>query len=90
MQCYKFSHVTFSRVRTMVALTTLQRKAALMEKGVTQAQIAATLGISEQQVSQVMNCERTERRSRRVEQAIADAIGKPVAKVFPKATQGAA
>lgn len=73
-----------------MVMTALQRKAALVGRGVSITSIAAGAGVTPQHVSQVMNCEKTYRRSPRIEAAIADAIGKPVSKVFPKATQGAA
>lgn len=61
-------------------LTPRERKAALVLKGVTYAAIARELEITGTQVGSVVA---GIRRSSRVEQAVADAIGKPVRAVFP-------
>lgn len=72
-----------------MALTTRERKAGLVLKGITVRSIARDLGVSEGHVSQVLS---GLRRSPRVEQAVAEAIGKPVERVFPPlpVQQGAA
>lgn len=61
-------------------LTPLERKAELIKKQIQQRDIAAQLDLSPIQVSSVI---RGERRSQRVEQAVADALGLPVEEVFP-------
>ena len=60
-------------------LTALERKAQMVLKEVQQSDLAAQLGVTPSHVSMVVS---GERRSPRVEQAIADAIGLPVAEVF--------
>lgn len=67
-----------------MAMTRIDRKAALIQARVRMTDLAKQLGVHVSHVSHVVN---DRRRSPRVEQAIADAIGKPVARVFP---QGAA
>lgn len=57
-----------------------ERKAELVRAGHTMAEIAQHLGVSISHVSQVV---RGIRRSRTTEKAIADAIGREVADVFP-------
>lgn len=61
-------------------MTPLDRKVALVRRQVSLAQIGAQLGVSRQFVSDIV---RGNRRSERVETAVAEAIGKPVEKVFP-------
>jgi transcriptional regulator with XRE-family HTH domain len=61
-------------------LSPLERKSKLILGQILQRDIAEKLGLSEIQVSAVV---RGERRSARVEQAVADAIGMPVEEVFP-------
>lgn len=63
-----------------------RRKAALRQAGVTQAELAARIGVSRQSVGLVLA---DHHRSRRVEQAIADAAGIPVDELFPGAGGGA-
>lgn len=63
-------------------MTPLQRKVALMEKGVTFTEIAKQQGVTVQHVSHV---NRGVRRSPSIEKAIADAIGKPIGRVFEAA-----
>jgi transcriptional regulator with XRE-family HTH domain len=60
----------------------LERKAKLVLSGRSQIDIAEELGVAPQHISEVI---RGERRSRRVEQAIADALEMPVDDVFPPA-----
>jgi Ner family transcriptional regulator len=64
-------------------LSHLERKAKLILSGRNQLEIAEELDVAPQHVSEVI---RGDRRSRRVEQAIADAIGMPVGEVFPPAS----
>jgi DNA-binding XRE family transcriptional regulator len=71
------------RQPTMLAkLTPLQlhRKVGLMRVGLTAADIARELGVSRQTVSLVL---RDKVQSRRIQTAIANAIGKPVEHLFP-------
>lgn len=63
-------------------LTPLDRKAELVRKGLSMSDVARQLGLSANHVSKVIA---GERRSPRVERAVADAIGKPVEKVFAAA-----
>jgi transcriptional regulator with XRE-family HTH domain len=63
-------------------LTALERKAKLLLSGRSQMEIAEELGVVPQHVSEVI---RGERRSKRVEQAIADALGLPIEEVFDPA-----
>lgn len=56
------------------------RKAELVRRGVRITRIARDLGFSQPYVSDVIA---GNRRSERIEQAVADAIGLPVADVFP-------
>jgi transcriptional regulator with XRE-family HTH domain len=58
-----------------------RRREALRGAGVTQAQVAARLGVSRQSVGLVLA---DHHRSRRVEQAIADACGLDVETLFPR------
>jgi Ner family transcriptional regulator len=60
-------------------LTIPQRKAALVLREITLADIARDLGVTYQHVWQVVV---GRRRSARVEEAIAERIGKPPEKVF--------
>lgn len=62
-----------------MTMTPRDRKAELMRKGTTLSAIAAQLDLTPSHVSQVNRRLRT---SPLVEQAIADAIGKPVKQVF--------
>lgn len=64
-----------------MTMTPAERKAELMRRGVTQTAIAERLGVHLSHVGHVVN---DRRRSVAVEQAIAEAIGKPVKKVFPQ------
>lgn len=64
-------------------LTPQDRKAELLRKGLSMSDVARELGISAHHISRVVA---GERRSPRVEQAIADAIGLPVADVFEPMT----
>ena len=57
------------------------RQAALKKRGITQAQIAQELGVSEMVVSKEINDWPT---SERVRVAIADALGRDKREVFPK------
>jgi lambda repressor-like predicted transcriptional regulator len=63
-------------------MTALQRKAALVLKQKKMAVIATETGTSRSHVCQVVS---GIRRSARIERAVADAIGKPVQRVFPAA-----
>lgn len=60
-------------------MTPNSRKAALVERGITITSIAEELGVTVSHVAQVV---RGEKESPRVEQAVANAIGKPVEEVF--------
>lgn len=64
-----------------MGMSPLSRKVALMEKGITMADIGRGLvpPVTSQQVSQV-NAEKRE--SSRVQDAIAEAIGRPIGEVF--------
>ena len=62
-------------------------KAHLAMKGVTVTSIANGLGIAIPSVSQVIS---RAKNTRRVQKAIAKAIGKPVDEVFPEPTKEAA
>lgn len=55
-------------------------RAALILKGITGVSIARSLGVPQQNVAAVIALTR---RTPRIRQAIAAAIGKPVAEVFP-------
>lgn len=55
-------------------------KSKLIERGISQNEIALKLNIKRQAVSKVINLRG---RSRKVEKAISDSIGLPVTKVFP-------
>lgn len=68
-------------------MTPEEREKALEAAGVTTAAIARTTGVSWQHALYVR---RGERRSPRVEQAIAEALGLPVNKVFPPRMEPAA
>lgn len=71
-------------------MTPIKRKSALLEAGVTLTSIAQQLDLTLTQVSQVVA---GRRRSKRVEEAVAAALGKRVRDVFPPrgpATQPAA
>lgn len=61
-------------------MTARQRKAALVEHGRSQADIARKTGFSEAYVSDVL---KGYRRSVPIESAVAEAIGRPVDEVFP-------
>jgi transcriptional regulator with XRE-family HTH domain len=63
-----------------MAMTPLERKIELMRREVTMAAIARQLGVSKAHVSQVVA---GLRRSPNVERAVAEAIGRPRARVFP-------
>jgi len=62
------------------------RKAELVRRGVTMTEIARELDVVPQHVSQVIS---GERRSSRVEQAVADRLGLPVEQVFEPVTEAA-
>lgn len=62
-------------------LTPQDRKAELVRKGLSMSDVARQLDLSLNHVSKVIA---GERRSPRVEQAVAELIGMPVTKVFPK------
>ena len=64
-----------------MAMTPVERKVELMKRGVTMASIAKKLGVHFSHVGHVVN---DRRRSPEVEKAIAEAIGKPLKKVFPE------
>lgn len=64
-------------------MTPTKRKAALLERGVTLTSIAQELGLTLTQVSQVVA---GRRRSRRVEEAVAAALKRPIGGVFPPRT----
>lgn len=68
-------------------LTPNDRKAELLRKGLTMSAVARQLEVSANHVALVVA---GKRRSPRVEQAIADAIGIPVRKVFPAERTAAA
>lgn len=68
-------------------MTLLDRKAELVRRGTGVQHIASRLGLTYQHVRAVL---REERRSPRVEAAIAEAIGQPVDEVFPVAATSAA
>lgn len=61
-------------------LTPQDRKAELVRRGLTMSDVARSLGLSLNHVSKVIA---GERRSPRVERAIAKRIGQPVESVFP-------
>ncbi len=63
-----------------MSMTPRERKAALVLKGRTMAEIARALKVEQGHVSQVVG---GKRRSPKVEQAVAVAIGRPVSEVFP-------
>ena len=67
-----------------MTMTALDRKVALLRKGVTMSDIARALvpPVTPQQVSMVVSGRRD---SKRVRSAVAAVIGQPVARVFPKA-----
>lgn len=67
-----------------MAMTPNERKAALMLRDVTISEIARGLGVTVGHVSHVVA---GNRRSPNVEQAIADAIGQPLADVFEVAAE---
>lgn len=60
-------------------MTVSQRKAALLERGVSQSAIARKLGFSHVYVHQVL---KGERRSEPIETLVAQVIGKPREEVF--------
>lgn len=60
-------------------MTPSDRKAELVRRRRTITEIAASLGVSIAHVSMVVS---GQRRSARIEQAVADAVEKPVAEVF--------
>lgn len=62
-------------------MKTNDRRAELIRRGVQVKTIAAELGIKAPSVSQVIS---GRRRTPRIQQAIAKAIGKPVEEVFPE------
>lgn len=64
-----------------MSLSPLERKVALMRKGVFMSEIGRSLGITGAQVSYVVA---GKRRSPRVEAAVAEVLGRPVAEVFPE------
>ena len=61
------------------------RRESLRRVGLTQAELAERIGVSRQSVGLVMA---NHHRSRRVEQALADAVGLPVVRLFPDETIG--
>lgn len=63
-----------------MTLTPNERKAELVRLGLTQAGIARDHGVKRAHLHLVLM---GVRRSERIEQAIADAIGRPVDEVFP-------
>jgi transcriptional regulator with XRE-family HTH domain len=63
-------------------MTPIEIKVELLRKGLTLAGIARDLNVSGAHVSQVVS---GKRRSQVVERAVAEAIGKPVARVFKAA-----
>lgn len=67
-------------------LSVNDRKAELVRRGVTMTAIADQLDVTPQHVSQVIS---GERRSVRVEEAVADALGMPVEDVFEPVTAAA-
>jgi transcriptional regulator with XRE-family HTH domain len=71
----------------MMPLTALERKAEMVLRQVTQQDIANGLGLTQSHVSEVI---RGKRRSPRVEQAVAEALGRPVEEVFGAAETVAA
>lgn len=62
-----------------MTMTPADRKAELVRRGKSITSVARELGLAPPHVNQVVN---NKRRSARVEQAIADAIGMPVEDVF--------
>lgn len=69
-------------------LDPIERKAMMVRRQVRQIDLAEELGVSQSSVSQALS---GERRSARIEQAIAEALGMPVEDVFPasEATEAA-
>ena len=63
-----------------MSLDARQRKAALVLRGVSQAEIARKSGVTATHVSDVLY---GRRRSQRVERAIAEALGRTVDELFP-------
>lgn len=61
-------------------MSPLDRKIALLKRDTTLTAIASDLDVTVSHVSQVLA---GKRRSPRVEQAVAELIGKPVSQVFP-------
>ena len=68
-------------------MKTIERKVELLKKGVRVADIARELGCSQSHVSLVLSGRSI---SARVQLAIAEKIGRPVAEVFPPRTDEAA
>jgi transcriptional regulator with XRE-family HTH domain len=68
-------------------MTARERKAALVAHGKRQRDIARKTGFGEPYVSEVL---KGTRRSEPIERAIAEAIGRPVADVFPPRDDAAA
>jgi transcriptional regulator with XRE-family HTH domain len=68
-------------------MKTIERKVELLKKGVRVADIARELGLSGSHVSLVLSGRSI---SARVQQAIAEKIGKPVSEVFPPRAEDAA
>lgn len=69
-------------------LTRHERKDALGHGG--QKRIADRLGVDAAFISRIVNTERTGARNERIEQAVADEIGRPVTDVFPPKEAAAA
>lgn len=63
----------------MIVLTPFERKVGLMKRGISMSEIGRSLGITGAQVSYVVA---GQRRSPRVEIAVAEALGEPIEKVF--------
>lgn len=69
-----------------MALTVEDRKLEIFRRGVNLSAVARSLEVTPQHVSQVVS---GDRRSKPVEQAVADALGMPVDDVFEPVTAAA-
>lgn len=70
-----------------MTLSATERKAKLVMAHVSQAEVARKLGVSVGHVSEVV---RGQRRSPRVERAVAESLGMPVEEVFGRYPAGVA
>lgn len=73
-----------SHVDITMVMSPRERKAELIRKGFTVTQIAQLAGVTQPHASHVL---KGRHRSARVEQIIANAIGKPISRVFGKPQQ---